>query len=565
MRTDLERIFSTRPIPLDSPAALEVKEWISAWARRTPHHAHRDLGQELELEAVAAKPIYSIRLTTLVEQRKVQQRQRPYRDDDLGPVRYPSAASFEPWTVDLPAPEGFEPDWTCITVEGSQRAERCTVCRGDGRHTCGSCAGKGSSTCSSCGGKPSTRCSSCGGRGRVTRTCADCGGTGTYHNHSTNSRQSCTHCGGSGKKTVACSSCGGRGSRTCSRCGGSGTIQCPTCGGRGSVSCSTCGSSGRILHFLELERTLSIDQDSTATAHTSLVRRFPALAAVAERDDGRVLVEQERSRASVPEFPGIDTISGSIDELLTATRRRLSSQDKHLRRQRLTVLCWEVYEVDYAYRGQSFRLVVHDPEGRVLDDNGPIYQQMMAHYEQGRTLAEGRRASAALRATSRAVQMDPEAYFSELHELRHSLLERVVGHYWFGLVPSLLATAVLYYALRLLWLPEPLVYLPALQQLFSSYPGLSVVHLHTTSAAFVLMVLVITSVSAFGRVKRNIGANLSSTLLRILVGLVAGLASGVWAMLMMLLLEVSGLTLLPGGAVYAVIELVSWLYSTFMA
>lgn len=545
-------------IPLDSPQMSQLKQAIAAWVKRTPHHSHPTLADEMQIDHVVYRPCYGLRYTTQVDRRTLEARKKPYEGEALPRRRYNHMGEINAWDHEGCMCDDFEEGQGTFVIDGSQQVKTCYSCGGKGRHTCGKCGGKGRITCPSCGGRKSSKCSTCGGRGRERRTCSNCGGTGTYFNHSTNSRQTCSHCGGSGEKIQKCSSCGGSGKRICSTCSGTGEVGCSNCSGKGYITCETCEGKGRLLHYVEMEQTVEVDYRRITYYHPVIDEEYSVLYIDPDAQGGAVVWEDAGSRIDSQQVEDGGIVSDYLD-MLQEQIAELCGDDGRIMRQHLEIVRYDVYEVHYLYQGDRYALVVHEPDGQVLDDNGPIYADMMELFDKAERLAEAKKISAALKKISKAAEMDPYQYFVEIQELRKSLVEKVVGYYDYGIWPALVLVGALFYYLRLEYFRDPVVYLPFFQKQFTTYPMLSDIHLHTTPIIFILILLVTISEKSDVILRRSFGANVSSFALKVMMGFATALTMGLFAMGIMVLTEYSGLTMLADGAVLAIMKAGTWL------
>jgi len=553
------KLFTIQELPPQSEQASKIKQMLSTWSNRVPHHEYRNFGSKIEITKLTLRPCYSVVLKTQFDQRNIAVKKEPYKGEPLPKRKYQYPAD-----VDLRSQNGldnrdFRDAEGAFIIDGSQSVETCSTCGGRSKIRCDACGGQGSLTCPSCGGKAKSRCSNCNGSGSAMVPCG-CQ-HGQVWDYNINRMVSCGTCGGKGQILSSCSSCGGHGTIACSKCGGSGKITCSTCNGQGSITCPTCNGYGKIKTYYEMRQQLRYDHDITTMYSSRIRQNFPEFQILSTDEGGLELlnITEPEVDVDVDSLTDFDLLHDKILEKKSAALQK-TDQKTRIVFQNLQILQWNVYDVSYRFNGRDYDLLVQENGDRVFDKEGPIAQVMNGYLADARKAQSRRRPSHALKNVNLAAEMDLFGFFKEIHELQENLQETVMGHYYFGIWPAILLVSALYYFARLKIFQAPFLLLPAFQNLFDKFELLPKIHIHTISVLFVLIQLSYFAERSYHYLKDNVGPNIQSFLLRIFVGFSQALLFGLLFVVVMTLVEYSGLMLIPDFLVMYIYKAGAWLF-----
>ena len=185
----------------------EIREALTRWSSEGFFRSKNLVGQ-FESDNVTPCRCYKLLLKTQYEKRDVARRSEKVGNLVLKDVRQARSPN-----VQVEAPKGFENQTHEFRLQGSERIEPCSECRGKGSKTCPMCHGRGKQS-----GPP---CGFCGGSGWRTQSRSVHKPGGGFRTEMV--RVSCT-CGGF-RRTTTCVNCHGTGKAICHHCAGSGNVQ----------------------------------------------------------------------------------------------------------------------------------------------------------------------------------------------------------------------------------------------------------------------------------------------------------------------------------------------------
>jgi hypothetical protein len=345
----------------EAAVASQIKDAVSAWSNRIPHHNFRNFGERITVRSIVNRPAYYIALQTQYENREVKTEYMPFRGQELPQRNYATAAEVDFW-ADFFAPiENFTNHTDKLIIPGSQYRSTCHSCSGEGKITCPKCDGHKEVKCHSCGGKGHRRCETCGGV--RTRNCTHCGGSGKQSIPDAGGNYpSCSHCSG-GK--IPCPSCEGRGTRPCGTCARTGYVPCGNCNQTGFVKCKACDGQGYLYHFLRLYRHLTTEKTGTTVFHPDLDDVYKQLEIDKSRLSQLAVLNQSAEQLDDDAVAQAPFLQQSYTDVLSSARQKASSHTR-IQMQQLIVYRWDVFVVDYTYNDEALALVVHGPNDDVI-------------------------------------------------------------------------------------------------------------------------------------------------------------------------------------------------------
>lgn len=543
----MEAVTERCEVDLGSEEAMWVRQRIGEWVQTVPHHGATDLGEAMELERVEAVPYFTARWWTQFDERQVVLRKRPHGGPPRKDGRYDGPGEVPKWEFPGMEREGFTDEEGEWDVPESSWVERCGDCRGRGRIPCSRCRRTGRVTCPSCHGKKSWPCERCGGRKYVHESCGNCSG-GTVHGP--NGSRSCGRCGGTGREKKPCPQCGGTGEHRCSKCGARGVVDCPVCHGKGHYACESCEETGNLEYRYAVEQTLDFGKWSATHWGGELREQFDRLKLDPDAAGGEVVLDQRAPRLVLEEglSPDLDQTLSDLGEAGTPE----SGDDRRIVEQRVEVRRRGALLVAYRYGGERYELLVLDGEDekRILDGEGPVFQAMWGYYEEAQRLQQAGRSAKSVKLTARAQQMDLWGFFPEIAELHESVEGAVAKTYSYGIVPVILAMGVFIYWLRLVHFPEMRMYFGPLQQWLLGLEGMGAVHPHAFGVVAFLGLLGYVWEKAQRRCEEAFGGTLTGAWARWLAGLVYGLVFSASFVVVLGLLEFSG--------IFGIVDLIGW-------
>jgi hypothetical protein len=321
-----------------------VVERIADILRRPGVEELAAMAGRLVVKDAVERPVYHVRVATLVERRSVEVEWTPTSD----PKRAAKPLNVDAWAPPTPAhgPEGGR--WTVAIPESEQVAD-CAECEGSGKEDCAACAASGSRPCKKCRGKGEENCGPCHGTGKT--NCTTCGGDGRRGMGS--DRKRCSWCSGTGKKD--CSSCS-NGRVKCGLCKGRKTVECIDCDGDGETACESCKGKGR-KHGLSVIR-ITIAPTNSPEVFTKLSGAPPA---ATPAWSGFTREEFAARAAEIPD----EGLRNAI--LAHASRERAVVPAKQLRGQRILICRVACVEVEYEVDRTDYRVVLA-PTGVTFED-----------------------------------------------------------------------------------------------------------------------------------------------------------------------------------------------------
>ena len=357
-----------------------IRDLVNAYSHTAETDRFHDYGNDIEITENTPYYITECRVDSQLDRREVEKHEQPYTGSPLKALAVTSLSQVDRWMFEVgPLSKGQFRDTTGhLTVPGSEHAETCHTCRGDGKVDCPTCGARGYYTCPSCHGSGQERCSKCGGSGVVSIPCSSCGGKGgrtvkstrrtqvprqDYTSGQTRTRYEevveyvdtwvpCGSCDGKGHKDSSCGRCGGSGHLTCQRCSGHKTVTCHTCSGNKKVTCDSCQGYRKLLHSIRIEQTLEthsnhqlyIDHDYWDELEPLPWREQCRTESVFERVDARLAHNI---------YPENEDYNDSFNEFIDA-HAKTESQRCHIRFQRAAIKRFHFHRVQYDYNGKTY-------------------------------------------------------------------------------------------------------------------------------------------------------------------------------------------------------------------
>ncbi len=538
----------------------DIINLINDWSNRVPYHSYSNYGNRLDIEQVVLMPIYILELTTQYDKRLLNVKTVPYKGEAISEQQYDYPNEVNIWNYECEEPEEFVESMGDYHVAGSDAVRACYNCDGNGKQKCPTCDAKKIIVCPACGGKPKKRCPSCGGKRYRMQSCYHCS-DGTYLNNSTGQRQRCSHCNGTGQKRERCSTCDGSGVTYCSKCSGAGKIDCPTCGKKGYIICTKCDGSGELRTFYEIHQELRFERIDQTHKHEVIIEYFPSF--YIDREIEVPLIMDIRDRYyEINEFEMPDSIKKSLNDLLQSAANKLEDNEA-LHQQQLRIWRYDVFNVDYQSEGAQHSMLVDAASGNVYDPHGPIYSKMIELSDQAEELMKRKRYSAAIKKNSTALEMDLGGYLSFLRDLQEELSDKIMGSYMIGVWSANIPLAFIGYYFCINYFNEPHFYLEYFTDLFFKYNQFSTVFAHHMGIMFVFATLVVKPFNLKDNLQERFGYYITNPILRFLIGFTSMSWSSIYQLIVLVIINISGLTLISGFTFYGIYRLIQWLIQLF--
>jgi hypothetical protein len=542
----------------EAAVASQIKDAVSAWSNRIPHHNFRNFGERITVRSIVNRPAYYIALQTQYENREVKTEYMPFRGQELPQRNYATAAEVDFW-ADFFAPiENFTNHTDKLIIPGSQYRSTCHSCSGEGKITCPKCDGHKEVKCHSCGGKGHRRCETCGGV--RTRNCTHCGGSGKQSIPDAGGNYpSCSHCSG-GK--IPCPSCEGRGTRPCGTCARTGYVPCGNCNQTGFVKCKACDGQGYLYHFLRLYRHLTTEKTGTTVFHPDLDDVYKQLKIDKSRLSQLAVLNQSAEQLDDDAVAQAPFLQQSYTDVLSSARQKASSQTR-IQMQQLIVYRWDVFVVDYTYNDEALALVVHGPNDDVIAPDSPIERKRSGLGEEAEAHIAKKRYVDAYDLLSRAGEMDVDKTDETVAERRSFVFRKIEATGERGMWLAMVLSGLLFWFFGDRFFTNAPFYLPWLNQLFSESTWMAAIHPPAMKVTFILLMLVGVFMQSDAFHDDYFKTEISSNWLRFSLGLISALWVSALFAAALLLANYAGLTLpftYAGYVVDAIWQLLAGLF-----
>lgn len=325
-------------------------------------------------------------------------------------------------------------------------------------------------------------------------------------------------------------------------------VDCPVCHGKGHYACETCEEQGNLEYRYAVEQTFHFGKWSATHWDGELRERFDRLQPDPYAAGGEVVLDRRAPRLELEGglSPELDQTLADLEEAGTPEPK----DNQRIVEQRVEVRCRGAWLVAYRYGGERYELLVLEDGKRILDKEGPVFQAMWGFYEEAQRLQEAGRSAKAVKLTARAQQMDLWGFFPEIADLHESVEGAVAETYSYGIVPVVLAMGVFIYWLRLVHVPEMRLYFEPLREWLPDLEGLGAVHPHAFGVVASLGLLGFVRKKAQLYCEEAFGATLTGAWARWLAGLVYGLGFSASFVVVLGLLEFSG--------IFVILDLIGW-------
>ncbi|MCR5519467.1 MAG: hypothetical protein K6F21_03965 [Bacteroidales bacterium] len=334
------KYLRNKVLTIDDAARRRVRDLINEYASRSEGHPFVDYGNEIQLEKYELSPIYVVNLRSQFDHRHVEEKMRPYKNDQIYMRKYYRPSDVDVWQFNLLTTERFVHNGKSFEVTGSHHAETCTKCGGSGKMTCPACGGSGTQPCSSCNGN-----------GQIKKTRSN-------YVHTKDKVYS------DGHREPIYEYVTETYYVKCSNCGGSGEVDCYKCGGDCRVTCDICAGWGKNLFYYVIDQKLDDYLLAEYYYH-------PNVAKVAEivdlkQDYNRVRLFHERS-SSIPKgyYSEDGEFADKLDSFIGQHDKKTDSHN-HILFQEAEVQRVEVWWVQYSYQGKTY-------DGCISQKNGKDY------------------------------------------------------------------------------------------------------------------------------------------------------------------------------------------------
>lgn len=534
----------------------KVRRIISEWLERVPHHNVDGFGEEIVFKSIRLKPAYEFMIRSQYDKRELVHQTAPYIGEEIAPRKYDTPDQIEIWKYPCEEPDDFVESMGIYHVDGSDYVQTCYDCNGRGKNDCRRCNTHTYIVCTSCGGQPRKTCPTCGGSRVQNTSCYHC--SGGYHYGANGNKTRCSHCGGTGRKQERCSTCGGSGIKTCSTCRGSGKIECPTCNGKGYTICSLCEGKGELRSYYEIHQELRHDTLSDIYFSTDLKEKFPLFTVDTEAEGLREVLNVSDTYYNVDEFDLPESIREKLADLLQQTKDERGAQEA-FHQQQVTAWRYDMYEVDYEWNDGYQTMLVDESTGMVYDPEGPVYNRINELNEQAQELAEAKKYSKAIKLNSKAAEMDIAGYLTHVDELQDELGDKIMGSYRIGAWMANLPLMIAGYYFFMTFFTQPFFYLDYFNELLLSFERFDVVFAHHLGVLFVLLSLLILPYKLEESLEQRFGFYVTNNTLRVLLGFTGMIGASLYYFAMVILINLSGLTLLTGFASYGIYRVAQWL------
>ena len=612
METPLKNLFTDEVnLTNDSDIAAHIRNEISDWSNAISQHPITNFGEHIHISEIVFRPAYQFRLQVQYEKRDVIEKSRPFWGEDIPTARITRLESVDAYEMDLPIPPGFSTEQHFHDVWDSERVLDCEACAATGTIACTRCNGEGKFTCPKCGGHGSYQCRNCSGSGSVTDTTSFTEEVSTSVSPTGKQtvyeaiREKCNVCKGSGRNS--CSDCSGHGFQTCKACDADGKAECPTC-----------RRNRKVVAWFSVQHQLTSIRLHKLTHNAALlnndiwqhfdpagyeVREEPVFTRMDDKlpvsfealltggrdtdeQPGRDTDEQpgrdtdEQPGRDTDEQPGRDTdvqygpeyeqsplttgLTRTWHALKSEATRKMHEDGSRIVREQLIISQLVVYHVTYIFQDETFELLVYGRSNEIHAPVSPLQRVLDSYLKKGNELLSNRDLVLAgdylnlVRKMKRVDDADRTAgeISGKIEEAGELTLKDYKTGFWIGALICLPIAALLLFRFA----NGPSFLLPVLNDLAQSRAWIQTVHPWAVSIAYLLLALFLVRTSVthfFEDMYKTLRTHTRAG--RILLGAIPTVTESAMFALVIVLLDLSGLSLLLSYAAYPVYMIGVWI------
>jgi hypothetical protein len=290
--------------------------------------------------------------------------------------------------------------------------------------------------------------------------------------------------------------------------------------------------------------------------------RFSLCTVDTAAEDQREILNVADRYYEANEFELPEELREKLADLLQSAENEMVVHEA-FHQQQVTVWRYDIYEVEYEWKGSYQTMLVDDSRDMVYDPDGPVYTLINQFSEEAQKLAEAKKYSKAIKLNSKAVEMDIGGYLTHMDDLQDKLGEKVMGSYSIGAWVANLPLMIAGYYFFMTFFPHPYFYLDHFNDLMLSFEQFDIVFAHHIGVLFVLMSLLIFPYKLKESLEDRFGFYVTNTPLRILLGFFGMIGVSVYHFIMLILINLSGLTLITGFMSYGVFRIARWIIQLF--
>ncbi len=421
----------------DIGSFIRVKSKIKDWADSLPYHPYSDFSEIVKIKSIRKRPVYMIRVKSMLNSRTLQRRRIPYNGQELPKLKFASERDVDVWSFDLDVCKGFDDVTESFMIPESQRAEKCSACFGTGGRKCGDCKGEGTVECSNCDGYGKLDCPTCDGRGVV--RCKDCSGRGTYteeklvpggsyyYTEDINGNRVARYKERIDRNVVRCKSCGGKGDYSCNRCKTTGRVVCDVChgkkrvvcdncSGKGSVVCSVCNGKKYMVDSLVIEKSVRGEEVGTFVTFGSTFDDFAEFKDCFKKFKRSLIFSKVvKGMASDEILPVRSYIDKNLQRLLSKARD-LEGPGLRTEKQLVEVEELNTWIVDYSFILKDYSMLLVGDELEVIPGANPISEVEERYIASGDKMMEEGKPAEAYDFYSKAWNIGAFEYIDEVND-----------------------------------------------------------------------------------------------------------------------------------------------------
>lgn len=457
----------------DSQLMARLKQVINDWANSIPHHSYQNLGEKITINSLHYTPAYPVTLNTQYEQRKKSEAHMPYDKREIAERTLRELSDLDVWQTPLNKVNAFTSSTTNFIARGSEHIAdchtcnaqgwiTCTQCGGEKKVTCTTCHGQGKTTCHSCSGSGNIKCSRCNGRGFTLQEvkCPTCNGTGlllnegTYNTDRTTRYYNCPEChGGTNNKNVTCNDCGGKGKThcstchgtgkvTCNHCHGKGIIICPQCSGSGKNTCPTCHGQQQLMHYYNIQRTLTAHAQTTCALHSTTHAKFPEFQENWPHYAAQSIFHIKKDKIGSDDLPTAPHLTKLFSSLIQEAEKRCHKGELILF-QDLDIKKIDVWTLDYTFEGKKFTFTFYGHKLTLIPGTNPISLFSTALTQKAKQAANKRAYVKAYKLVKKSQDLKTYGQQNDIKKILLLLQEKIGASYHLGAKTVTLISALL--------------------------------------------------------------------------------------------------------------------------
>ena len=197
-------------------------------------------------------------------------------------------------------------------------------------------------------------------------------------------------------------------------------IVCKPCSGKGKITCSSCKGSGRLLHYLELIREVTVEDFKDVCCSSPSIKRL-FLDHRERADQGRELLKLEDTAA----LAAIDDLTGELGHWVgKKLEESIGACKGRIKRHRCSLICHRLVEVTYKVADRSYQFVFNRDTGEVYPTRNPMRDDAGTALTRARELYTERRFDDAWTAFHEAEGLDDGDVNAELLQGQSLLIRR---------------------------------------------------------------------------------------------------------------------------------------------